>query len=103
MNAQTLDRQWVRNGLGLVALLIVLSPVFAWAASTVGYAEPLEHAIAAADIVGSGPTLGGLLPGYALPWVGPYVGTLLSAALGTTLVLVVTLGLGHHLSSSDTN
>lgn len=89
---------WARKALAVLAVLIVLAPVFGWAAGAVGYAEPIENAAertgAAEHETGINP---GLFPDYTVPGLGDGVGTLLSAVVGTGLTLGVALGLGRLL------
>jgi cobalt/nickel transport protein len=69
-----------------------------------GQAEPLENAAEAAGASEAAePLFSGFLPGYTLDGLNPYLGTLLSALLGSGLVLVIALGLGRLLSDSDAN
>ncbi len=72
--------------LGVIAAMIAVSPLFAYAAELVGYAEPLENA---AEIIGleENPIYEGLLPDYTLPGLDPYVGTLIAGVVGTVIVL----------------
>lgn len=89
---------WFRRALLVVLVLVVLAPVFAWAAGAVGYAEPLENAAeatGAADAAST--TLPGLLPDYSVPGLASPLGTLLSAVVGTGLTLAVALGTGRLL------
>jgi len=89
---------WVRGaGLCLLAL-VVLAPAFAWASGAVGYAEPLEHAAAATGAADdAGTTIPGLLPDYSVPGLGPTLGTLISAVVGTALTLGVAVAAGRLL------
>lgn len=72
--------------LGVIAAMIAVSPLFAYAAELVGYAEPLENA---AEIIGleENPIYEGLLPSYTLPSLDPYIGTLIAGVVGTVIVL----------------
>ncbi|MFB6150622.1 MAG: PDGLE domain-containing protein [Haloarculaceae archaeon] len=98
MSAAALDRPWTRRALVALGVLVVLAPVFGWAASAVGYAEPLEHAAAATGAADAATTINpGLLPGYSVPGLSGPAGTLVSAAVGTALTLVVALGAGRLL------
>jgi len=87
----TIDRRrLLRRGAGVVGGLVVLSPLFAWAAGQVGYTEPLEHAASATGATAhTVSTLPALLPDYGLAGVDPYVGTLVSGVVGAALVLVI--------------
>ncbi len=95
MNA---TRAWVPRALAVVLVLVLLSPLFGWAAGAVGYAEPLEHAAEATGATDhASPVLSSPLPDYSVPGLGPHAGTLLSAVVGTALTLAVALGLGRLL------
>ncbi len=77
-----------RAALAAVAVMIVLSPLFAYAAELVGYSEPLENA---AEMIGlhEHPIYEGLLPDYTIPGLDPYLGTLIAGAIGTLIVLAL--------------
>ena len=93
---------WIRTALVAVAALVVLSPLFAWAAGAVGYAEPLENAAEATGATAHERTLvGGVFPEYSVPGVGPGVGTLIAGAAGTALTLGVGLGVGRLLEPDE--
>jgi len=97
MSTATTD-SWLRGALiGLIAL-VVLAPVFGWAAGAVGYAEPLENA---AEVTGAADAatsiIPALFPDYAVPGIGGSLGTFISAAVGTGLTLAVAVGLGRLL------
>ncbi len=74
--------------LAVVAVMIILSPLFAYVAELVGYAEPLENA---AEIIGlhEHPIYEGILPDYTVPGLDPYTGTLIAGAVGTLIVLAL--------------
>ncbi len=74
-----------KAAMAVILAMVVLSPLFAYAAELVGYAEPLEKA---AEMMGleEHPLYGGILPDYTVPGLDPYVGTLISAAVGTLIV-----------------
>lgn len=89
---------WIRRAAVALAVLVVLAPLFGWAAGIVGYAEPLENAAeetGAADA--ASPTVPGVFPDYSVPGLGPALGTLASAAVGTALTLAVGVGIGRLL------
>ncbi len=91
-------RPWARRALLGVLLLAALAPAFGWASAAVGYAEPLENAAAATGAADAAVTVvPGLFPDYAVPGLGPSVGTLVSALVGTGLTLAVAVGLGRLL------
>lgn len=92
MSAQSLAQvRWQRRSLAGLAVLVLLAPLFAWASSQTGYAEPMDHAV---ELVGAASNAVApefsLLAGYGIPGLGPHVGTLVAALFGTLL----TLGLG---------
>jgi len=106
MSASRADRlsdawqsQWARRGLGAVAAMVALSPLFAWAAGQVGYAEPLENAAEHTGATAHEVTYNaGLLPDYTVPSLDPFVGTLVSGVVGTALTLVVVLAMARLLA-----
>jgi cobalt/nickel transport protein len=92
------DRGWARRALAVVAVLVVLSPAFAWAAGAVGYAEPLDVAAEAAGATAHAtPTFAAPLPGYGVPGLGPAAGTLVAATVGTLATFGVALAVGRAL------
>ena len=76
-----------------IAIMVALSPLFAYAAELVGYSEPLENA---AEMLGlkEKPVYSGVLPDYTVPGLDPYSGTLIAGITGTVLTLGVGYGLG---------
>ena len=92
------ERGWLRPALVALAVLVALAPVFAWAATQVGYTEPLELAAEAAGVAAD-PDNPGLLPDYGVSGLPGPLGTLLSAVVGTALVLVVGFGAGRLLAA----
>lgn len=93
------DDSWVRTGLVVLLALVVLAPVFGWAAGQVGYAEPLENAAEATGATDAAVTYNpGLLPEYGVPGLGAAPGTLVAALVGTVLTLVVATGFGRALA-----
>jgi len=93
------QRQWARRGLAAVAAMVALSPLFAWAAGQVGYAEPLENAAEHTGAPAHAVTYNaGLLPDYTVPGIDPFVGTLLSGVVGTALTLVVVVAMARLLA-----
>lgn len=99
MNAHLLERPRFRRGLAALAVLVVLAPVFAWAAGRVGYTEPLEIAAESAGATGAAVvTVAGVFPDYSVPGLGSTVGTLVAAAVGTLLTLGVATALGRALA-----
>lgn len=93
-----LDRSWVRRSLAVLFVLVLLSPLFAWAAGAVGYAEPLENAAEATGASAHAESLhAGLLPDYTVPGANQYLGTFVAGLVGTAVTLGVTVGLGRAL------
>lgn len=94
----TLAKPWARRALLCVLVLAVLAPAFGWASGAVGYAEPLENAAEATGAADSAVTIvAGIFPGYSVPGLGPSLGTLVSALVGTALTLAVAAGAGRLL------
>jgi len=83
---------------GLLAL-VALSPVFAWAADAVGYAEPMENAAARAGVAAD-PLVAGLFPGYAVPGVDALVGTAAAGLAGTAVTFVAALAVARLLRTA---
>jgi hypothetical protein len=94
----TLDRSWLPWALLGLGGLILLAPVFDFAATAVGYTEPLGHAAAAAGAVDAEISVySGLLPEYSVPGSESAMGTLVAAAIGTAITFIVAIGLGRLL------
>lgn len=99
MIRDALDRSWFRSGLAILLVLVLLAPVFGWAAGQVGYAEPLENAAEVTGATEAAETINpGLMPDYGVPGLGASSGTLVSALVGTALTLVVATGFGRALA-----
>lgn len=97
MNVLVSD-SWLRGAALGLFVLVVLAPVFGWASSAVGYAEPLENAAEETDAVDFiEPINHGLLPDYSLLGLSSPLGTLVSAVVGTVLTLAVAVGVGRLL------
>jgi hypothetical protein len=86
----------LKRALIVIAVLIILTPLFAYAAELVGYSEPLEN-IATNLGVEETPFYKGLLHDYTINGLDPYIGTLISAIIGTALVFIVVIGTSHLL------
>lgn len=96
------NREWLQRSLAGLTVMVLLSPAFAWAAARVGYSEPMENAAVAAGAASSAvATEPSLLSGYALPGLGPHLGTLGAALLGTALTLVLGVGLARLLAAGN--
>lgn len=95
-----MNADWSRRTLLLVGSLVALSPLFAWAAGVVGYAEPMGNLAAqfgAETHVYR--TVPGLFPDYRVAGVGPYAGTFVSGVAGVAVTAAVALGVGQLLAS----
>lgn len=93
--ADLLEKKEVgKASLALIALMIAISPIFAYLAEEVGYSEPMENA---AKILGLEETTinEGILPDYTIPGMDPMIGTLLSGAIGVLIVLLVSFGVKY--------
>jgi hypothetical protein len=80
-----------------LALLVALSPLFAFAAEIVGYSEPLEN-IAEKLGVQEKNVYGGILPDYSVPWLDMASGTLISAIVGVLVTLGIAFGIAKSIS-----
>jgi len=99
MTERVFHRPWFRQSLVVLAILVLLSPVFAWAAEAVNYAEPLEHAAAVTGAASAASTiLPGLFPDYSIPGLGPWVGTLVAGLVGTAVTLALGVAIGRFLT-----
>lgn len=99
MSATTfVDRSWVRSAGGIIFVMVLLSPVAAWAAAKVNYAEPLANV---AEMTGAADAataiISGVLPGYTVPGLGTYVGTFVSGLVGVAVVFGLTIAIGYTL------
>lgn len=91
---------WLPRALAVLVVLTLLAPVFGWAATAVGYAEPLENAAEETGAVGSAePVDVALLPDYSVAALGSATGTFVSAVVGTALTLVVAGAIGRLLGT----
>ncbi len=80
-----------------LAVLIILSPLFAYLAELVNYSEPLEN-VAKYLGVSEHPIYEGILPDYTVPGLNPYVGTLVSGAVGVAIVFILALAISRSVS-----
>lgn len=78
----------------IVGLMIILSPAFAYLAEEVGYSEPLENA---AEVLGLEEiTINpGIFPDYTIPGLDPYMGTLISGAIGVLIVFLLSFAVKY--------
>jgi cobalt/nickel transport protein len=89
---------WARKALAVIAVLIVLAPVFGLAAGALGYAEPIDNAAEETGATAHESALNsGLFPEYSVPGLGGGLGTVLSAIVGTGLTLGLAVGMGRLL------
>jgi len=90
-------RKW-RKVFIVIAVMLLVSPFFAWAAEVVGYAEPLENA---AERLGAMEheyaILSGLIPDYTIPGANPYASAIVAGIVGCLIVLGLGLVLGKVL------
>ena len=90
-------RKW-RKVLIVIAVMILFSPFFAWAAEVVGYAEPLENA---AEHLGAMEheyaIISGLIPDYTIPGANPYASAIVAGIVGCLIVLGLGLIMGKVL------
>lgn len=97
---ETFQKPWVRRALAAVVVLALLSPMFAWAAGQVNYAEPLENA---AEVTGASEHaeshFGGVLPDYTVPGTNTHLGTAIAGLVGSALVFLLALGFGKLLEA----
>ncbi|MEM4473007.1 MAG: energy-coupling factor ABC transporter permease [Archaeoglobaceae archaeon] len=79
-----------KTSAAVLIILIVLSPVFAYLAEEVGYFEPMEKA---AEILGleEHRFYEAVFPDYTIVGFDPYLGTLMSCAIGTLIVLLLSI------------
>jgi len=75
-----------------IAIMIILAPLFAWAADMVGYSEPLENA---AEETGAqeNQTYSGIFPDYGVPGINPYLSALITGAIGVAIIMAIFYGL----------
>jgi cobalt/nickel transport protein len=102
MSARSFARvRWQRRALATLFGLVLLTPAFGWASEQTGYAEPMDNA---AELAGAAsqaePTALSLFSGYAIPGLGPHLGTLGAALVGTALTLALALGLAQLLRTT---
>lgn len=91
--------QWVRRALVILVVLAFLAPVFGAAAERVGYTEPIEVAADETGASGSSdPVISSSLSDSAVSELPGPLGTLASALLGSTIVLVSMLALSRLLA-----
>lgn len=97
--ADLLEKKEVgKASFAMIAVLIALSPAFAYLAEEVGYSEPLENAAEILELE-ENPIYEGLLPDYTIPGLDPYTGTLISGAIGVLIVLALAYSVKYARSS----
>lgn len=90
--------QWGRRALFVLVVLGLLAPVFGVAAERVGYREPIGVAADEAGVSGSATSVATPLAEYSVPGLPGPLGTLVSALLGSAIVLVSMLALSRLLA-----
>lgn len=94
------SNSWLQKGILGLVILVLLTPVFGWAAGAVNYAEPLENAAEAAGATTAATTMHpGLFPDYSVSGLDSSLGTLVSGIVGTALTLLIVVGGGRFLES----
>ncbi|MCU4139536.1 MAG: ABC-type Co2+ transport system [Methanophagales archaeon] len=91
-------KEW-KGALIVIGILLLLTPLFAWAADLVGYAEPLENA---AEHLGAmeheTAIISGILPDYTIPGANPYASAIVAGIVGCVIVLVIGILVGKALA-----
>ncbi len=87
-------REASRKPLVVIAVMILLSPVFAYLAELVNYAEPLEN-VAEEMGLHDTQTYTGIFPDYTIPGLNDYIGTLISGAIGVAIFLSLAMMRRH--------
>ena len=96
MSARSFARvRWQRRALATLFGLVLLTPAFGWASEQMDNAAELAGAASQAE-----PTALSLFSGYAIPGLGPHLGTLGAALVGTALTLALALGLAQLLRTT---
>ncbi|NIQ06605.1 MAG: metal transporter [Candidatus Korarchaeota archaeon] len=88
--------------LGCIGVILLFSPLFAWAAEEVGYSEPLEN-VADRLEARETPINRGFLPDYVCPGVPFWLGTLISGVLGVGITFGFALLLAKLLQKEKHN
>lgn len=87
-----------RKAFVVILAIIIVSPVFVWAAEVVGYSEPLENVAEQIGALEHGYAIvEGLIPDYAIPGFNPYVSSIVAGVVGCFIVLVLGLFMGKLL------
>ncbi|PTD94798.1 metal transporter [archaeon SCG-AAA382B04] len=85
-----LNKSWIRKSSLFILSMILVSPLFAWAANAVDYSEPLENAAHQIGAIGEGYSLfSGIFPEYSLPGTNIVLDTAVAGFFG----VLVTFGL----------
>ena len=86
--------------MAILVVLVLLTPVFGWAAGEVGYSEPLENAAEVTGAVDSAESVDiALMPDYGVAGLDAATGTCVSAVVGTALTLIVAGAIGRLLGT----
>jgi hypothetical protein len=90
-------QEW-KSPIIVISVMLLLSPLFAWTAEVVGYAEPLENA---AEHLGAieheYAIISGILPDYTVPGANPYASALVAGIVGCITVAMLCLAIGKVL------
>jgi len=74
-----------------IAVMLILAPLFAWAADLVNYSEPLENAAEEAGAE-ENQSYSGIFPDYTVPGLNPYISALITGFIGVAIILAVFYG-----------
>lgn len=74
-----------------IAVMLVLAPIFAWAAEKVGYSEPLENAAEEVGAEEGESIFSGIFPDYSIHGINPYVSAFITGLIGCLLILLTTM------------
>lgn len=95
-----LEKPWFRKSVVVVIVLVILSPVFAWAAGLVGYSEPLENAAEKTGALEEGYALfSGFFPNYQIPGLE----TTIASAIAGFFGVIITFGVAVLVSKALKN
>ncbi|MBE8539163.1 energy-coupling factor ABC transporter permease [Geoglobus acetivorans] len=83
-----------KKALTVIALMILVSPVFAYLAELVNYSEPLEN-VAHQLGIEENQEYSGILPDYTVPGLNDYLGTLISGLVGVGIFISLAMMRRH--------
>jgi len=72
-----------------IAIMIILAPLFAWAADKVGYSEPLENAAEETGAEEGESIFSGIFPDYTIPGLNPYISAFITGLIGSVIILAI--------------